>query len=57
MPLILFRCPVKALKVEWVDCEGGAQDGGSALYKVIVCPACARLHFVNHATGEVLGED
>lgn len=55
MPLILFRCPVKALKVEWVDCEGGPQD--SALYKVIVCPACARLHFVNHATGEVLGED
>ncbi len=55
MPLILFQCPVKALKVEWVDCEGRPQDGDGALYKVIVCPACARLHFVNHA-GELKEE-
>ncbi len=55
MPLILFRCPVKALQVQWVDCEG-QRDEGPTLYKVIVCPACARLHFVNRSTGELLGE-
>ena len=56
MPLILFRCPVKALKVQWVDCEGRRHDDGATLYKVIVCPACASLHFVNQSTGEVLEE-
>lgn len=58
MPLLLFRCPVKALKVEWVDCEGQLpREDGGALYKVIVCPACARLHFVNQSTGDLLGEN
>jgi hypothetical protein len=56
MPLILFQCPVKALKVQWVDCEGQRQEDGTALYKVIVCPACSRLHFVNQSTGELKGE-
>ena len=57
MPLILFRCPVKSLKVEWVDCEGQSQDDNGALYKVIVCPACSRVHFVNQSSGELLEEN
>jgi hypothetical protein len=57
MPLILFRCPVKALKVQWVDCEGQRQNDGTALYQVIVCPACSRLHFVNQSTGELKDEN
>jgi hypothetical protein len=57
MPLILFRCPVKSLKVQWVDCDGPRQDENAGCYKVIVCPACSRLHFVNQSTGELLEEN
>ena len=25
-------------------------------YEVILCPACARLHFINRKTGKLLGQ-
>jgi hypothetical protein len=57
MRVILFRCPVKALKVQWVDCDGRPQDESAAHYRVIVCPACSRLHFADEFTGELVEEN
>jgi hypothetical protein len=51
MRLISFRCPVEGRNIELIDCEG---DEARALYRAIVCPACARLHFVKSTSGELL---
>jgi hypothetical protein len=36
----------------WLDDDDRPGD----CYQSIVCPACARLHFINRKTGRVLGQ-
>jgi hypothetical protein len=53
MAAFLFTCPVTQFRVQdWSDDDDSAEDR----YEGIDCPACARVHFVNPKTGEVLGE-
>lgn len=55
MSNILFRCPNTGMNVQHpIDgsCSGKA-DGAIA---VVDCPACARIHLINVATGELAAE-
>lgn len=54
MALVVFRCPVAKVEVQWVECEGLPQAGAPAICRVLRCPACARLHFVDVRSGDLL---
>jgi hypothetical protein len=53
MPTFLYRCPNTGQTVQGFTAEEA--DGDT--YEAITCLACRRLHFVNPATGKVLGQD
>ena len=49
--LIKFRCPETDLEVQTLlDNKDEAR-----IYEAVICPACARLHFINRSTGKALG--
>lgn len=50
---ILFRCPGTGMNVQhWLaDVPEDAKDHHSS----VVCPACAKLHFIHNSTGKLLG--
>jgi hypothetical protein len=52
--LIMFKCPRTGLQVQ-TPLAPEVQEGGARAYEAIKCLACAQLHFVNRATGKVLG--
>jgi hypothetical protein len=55
MSKLLFKCPVTDICVQhWLDDD--VPNAPGERYHSIVCPACARLHFVNRKTGRVLGQ-
>ena len=55
MDKLLFTCPVTHMSVQhWLDDDDLSPPGER--YQSIVCPACARLHFINRKTGRVLGQ-
>jgi hypothetical protein len=46
---------VTGIRVQhWLDDDDPTKPGD--YYQSIVCPACARLHFVNRKTGRLLGQ-
>ncbi len=52
MPNILFRCPNTGMNVQhFVDESSSAKADGAVA--VVHCPACAKIHLVNPATGEL----
>jgi hypothetical protein len=52
MASLIYRCPFTGRNVqEWTGEEIPSGD----VYVSVVCPACARTHLVNPATGRVLG--
>jgi len=51
---ILFRCPTTGMNVQHSLADG--PDGEKDRYGSVVCPACARLHFIHNSTGKPLGE-
>ena len=54
MGKLLFTCRVTGIRVQhWLDDDDPTRPGD--YYQSIVCPACARLHFVNRKTGRLLG--
>jgi hypothetical protein len=53
MPPFLYRCPNTGQTVQSFTAEEVAGDA----YRSMTCLACRRLHFVNPATGKVLGAD
>ena len=56
MSKLLFKCPVTGVSVQhWLDDDDPSTTLGER-YQSIVCPACARLHFINRKTGRVLGQ-
>lgn len=56
MESVLFRCPVTSQNVQvWIAQEVAA--GGVEDFVSVECTACQRPHFVNPATGRVLGVD
>ena len=54
MPQLLFKCPRTGMNVQhWLDePEPGNPD---PVYQSVVCKACTRIHFINSATGKLLG--
>ena len=54
MPQLLFKCPRTGMNVQhWLD-EPEPGDP-HPVYESVVCKACTRIHFINSATGKLLG--
>jgi hypothetical protein len=53
MPRFLYRCPNTGSRVQGFVAEEIPND----TYEPVTCVACRQVHFVNPATGKVLGED
>jgi hypothetical protein len=52
---ILFKCPQTGINVQhWLEAGPNEPEGS---HKSVVCPACTNLHFINSATGKLLGEE
>ena len=55
MDNLVFRCTQTGSTVQvWLPQAVGADRLDS--YEAVRCPACGRIHLVNHATGKTLGE-
>lgn len=48
----LFRCPNTGLNVQHFVGESPSEKDGAVV--AVNCPACARIHLLNAATGELL---
>jgi hypothetical protein len=60
MAQVLYRCPRTGRYAHsWITEDGSAEADRHAdhTYLSVLCPACARLHMVNPATRQVLGDD
>jgi hypothetical protein len=54
MASVIYRCPTKAVKVQvWFD----ERTNDRETYISIRCPACARVHLVNPATGKTPADE
>jgi hypothetical protein len=52
----LYRCPNTLLLVQGWSADDASESEGEA-YQTVVCTACQQIHFVNQATGKMLGAD
>lgn len=53
---VVFRCPGTGLNVQhWLAAEDDPA-GRECSYETVLCKACARLHFINRATGKLFGQ-
>ncbi|MFX9373919.1 hypothetical protein ABTO04_19560, partial [Acinetobacter baumannii] len=50
---IIFRCPSTSENVQHLLEDDDADDED---YEAVECLACAKIHFINKATGKLLGE-
>jgi hypothetical protein len=55
MAPFIFRCPNTGLHMQGWSAEDVSDDRET--YEAMTCTACRQLHFVNRATGKVLGDD
>lgn len=55
MSQTLFRCPNTGMNVQHSAGEASSEKKDGALV-VVNCPACARIHLVNAATGELVSD-
>jgi hypothetical protein len=56
MVTFLYRCPNSGHRIQGyiaTEAESGEQDR----YESVTCSFCQQVHFVNPATGKVLGQD
>ena len=53
---VLFRCPRTGLNVQHWLADEVKPDDVRCTYETVSCKACTRLHFINRATGRLLGE-
>jgi hypothetical protein len=53
MVAFLFRCPNKNLRVQGWTADDPSESDSS--YAPVECIACRQIHYVNPATGKVLG--
>jgi len=53
---LVFRCPQTGLNVQhWL--EEAKPGEPHRVYESVTCKACTRLHFINRATGRLLGQE
>jgi hypothetical protein len=55
MAHFIFKCPITGMNVHW-QAEEITPEEPQCSYETVVCQACSRLHFINRATGKLLGE-
>ena len=55
MPLFLYLCPQTGYRVQGFSAEDTSED--RHVFEPVTCPVCDRMHYVNPATGAVLGAD
>lgn len=53
MAILLFRCPNKNVRVQGWTADDPPDD--DAAFAAVECLACRQMHYVNPATGRVLG--
>ena len=53
----IFRCPRTGFNVQHWLAEEVTPDDPQCTYETVICKACTRLHFINRATGKLLGEE
>jgi predicted RNA-binding Zn-ribbon protein involved in translation (DUF1610 family) len=54
---VVFKCPETGLSVQhWLDTPP-PDDERKTAYISVACPACTNVHFINTASGRLLGED
>jgi hypothetical protein len=53
--LIVFKCPTTGLQVQTPLPHQAAEPSADA-FEAVKCLACTQLHFINRATGKVLGD-
>jgi len=51
---VVFRCPRTEMNVQIWLARDASTDQANA-FESVTCPACSRLHFINKATGKLLG--
>jgi hypothetical protein len=50
---IIFTCPTTSQRVQhWLDKRDEVRPND---HEMVICPACAKIHFVNRQTGKLLG--
>lgn len=55
MSALVYICPVKKVSVQyWLKDELRSQEKDA--YVGVACQACGKLHFLNPATGKLLGQ-
>lgn len=55
MPSILFKCPSRGIHTHaWIADDAGVAAGPDA-YIAIDCTACGRIHYLDPASGALLG--
>jgi hypothetical protein len=52
-----YRCPTTRMNVQGWTAEPISRDPARSTYVSTQCPACARIHLVDPASGTVLGDD
>jgi hypothetical protein len=52
-----YRCPTTGMNVQGWTAEPILQDPAKRTYDTTQCPACARIHLVDPASGTLLGGD
>ena len=53
---IIFHCPQTGTDVQTLLPKQEHEET-RPYYVAVICPACARLHFINKSTGIALGQD
>jgi hypothetical protein len=53
MPSFIYRCPNTRDRIQGFV----AEDVPRGTFEAVICTLCRQLHFVEPATGRVLGED
>jgi hypothetical protein len=53
----IFRCPRTGLNVQHWLADEVTPDDPQCTYETVICKACTRLHFINRATGKLLGDE
>jgi hypothetical protein len=55
MPLFTYRCPTTGHRVQGFSADDVSED--THTYESVLCVMCGRFHFVNPATGVVMGQE
>lgn len=55
MAHVLYQCPRTNMKVQtWLSDAPASNKPGE--FEIVTCPACTQMHFINRATGKLLGD-